>query len=267
MKRYIATLVAVLSLLATPVQAATISGDFSTNLVSHWSLEEVSGTRYDAKGTNHLTDVNTVTQGTGIQGYDALFTRANAETLRISDASQSGLDITGDFSISLWYKPVSDGASRAIIGKFDGDADASDRAFVLYRRANTSNSIDVNISDGSTATWKYITYTLTNGNWYHIVLTYSTSGTAKIYINGTQQGGDLTGLPTSIVNNSKDVVIGGAMNSGQEIDAYVDEVSVWSGRVLDSTEISTIYNGGAGIVYSGGAPATAVTPTKWMFFE
>lgn len=35
------------------------------NLISWWSLDEASGTRYDSHGTNHLTDNNTVSSEAG----------------------------------------------------------------------------------------------------------------------------------------------------------------------------------------------------------
>jgi hypothetical protein len=74
----------------------------ATGLVSYWELEESSGTRNDSHGSNNLTDVNTVGVATGIQGDAADFVRANTESLTITDASQTGLDITGDMSLSFW---------------------------------------------------------------------------------------------------------------------------------------------------------------------
>jgi hypothetical protein len=75
----------------------------ATGLVSYWELEEVSGTRVDSHGSNDLTDNNTVGSGTGIQGNCANLEKSNTEDLSISDASQSGLNITQDLSFSGWF--------------------------------------------------------------------------------------------------------------------------------------------------------------------
>src|SRR3990167_5276900 len=64
----------------------------------------------------------------------AYFTAANKEYLTIAHASQTGLDLgTTDFSISVWVKRASAGATQVILGKFQGGADRS----VLY--FNSSN--------------------------------------------------------------------------------------------------------------------------------
>jgi hypothetical protein len=44
------------------------SGTLNTSLTAYWNLDETSGNRADSKGTNTLTDVNTVTSATGKVG-------------------------------------------------------------------------------------------------------------------------------------------------------------------------------------------------------
>jgi len=46
-------------------EVATGQPSLTTSLVSWWDLQEMSGTRNDSHGTNHLTDVNTVTRTAG----------------------------------------------------------------------------------------------------------------------------------------------------------------------------------------------------------
>src|SRR6056300_304684 len=51
----------------------------TTDLVSFWKLDEASGTRVDAFGSNDLTDNNTVGQGTGtVYANAADFERSNS---------------------------------------------------------------------------------------------------------------------------------------------------------------------------------------------
>lgn len=51
--------------------ASNDGANLLTNLVSYWKLGEVSGTRNDSHGTNHLTDNNTVTWNPGPSLIDA----------------------------------------------------------------------------------------------------------------------------------------------------------------------------------------------------
>ena len=70
------------------------------NLVSWWELDEASGTRNDAHGSNHLTDGNTVAQVAGKVGNAAQFVAANAESLSIAD--NANLSVSGVFSVCAW---------------------------------------------------------------------------------------------------------------------------------------------------------------------
>jgi len=55
----------------TPLSYSGLSSDDKQDLVSFWHLNEPSGVRYDAHGSNNLTDNNTVGVDTGWVEYDA----------------------------------------------------------------------------------------------------------------------------------------------------------------------------------------------------
>lgn len=243
---------------------ATIKDDLGINLVSVWEMESGALT-IDSHGSNTLTDRNTVGSGTGIQGGCGDFESGNLEALYIPDASHVGLDITGDLTMAAWIKKESD-QNMCIMGKFNGDGDASQRAYCFMLDANTSTSLDINISNGSTATWKYVTWSPTTGTWYHIAVVYTASaGSATFYVNGSQQGTTQTGLPTSITNNSIQFTLGSASsNAGAfstHYDGLIDQACIWS-RTLSSAEISTLYNAGAGIPYQSATPTTVTPPPQ-----
>ena len=78
--------------------------DDLTDLISHWPLNEVSGTRVDSHGSNDLDDVNTVTQAAGKIGNAAEFVNDNDERLRHDDnADLSGADVDWTFAIWLYF--------------------------------------------------------------------------------------------------------------------------------------------------------------------
>ena len=73
-----------------------------TSLVSYYELEETSGERADSHGSDTLTDNNTVTSGTGIQGDAAVFVSTNSEYL--SDTTHSAPTGGNPRSFSCWVK-------------------------------------------------------------------------------------------------------------------------------------------------------------------
>lgn len=89
-------------------------------LVSHWRLNEPSGTRKDSHGTNHLSDFNTVTQAAGKIDYAALFVAANSEYLQV--ASNSTLQVgPGECTWTGWFYPTAN-AQRHLLAKRVGSS-------------------------------------------------------------------------------------------------------------------------------------------------
>lgn len=211
-----------------------------TDLVSHWKMDEASGTRADSHGANDLTDHNTVTQAEGKLGSAGQFTRANNEWLSCADAADlSGGDRDFTFACWVWL----DGKTNliTIVDKNDG----TDWEYTLYYNNSTdrlrwfcdgpSASVDRSANVfGSPPT----------GQWIFIVAWHdSTNNVIGIQINnGTANtsafdGGvrDTTGMFT----------VG---NDGSSWDGRIDSLSRWN-RLLTADEKTALYNGGAGLEY------------------
>jgi hypothetical protein len=223
----------------------------ATNLVSYWELEESSGTRVDSHGSNDLTDNNTVGTATGKIGEGADFELGNSEYLSITEASQSGLDLTGDHTFAFWYNPETllSSGTQTFIDKWLGSG--NQRAY-LYRLDNTSND-GVGYQLSSTGSVESsgsldLGTTLSTGTFYHIAITYNTGGVVTAYLNGVKVDED-TGVATSIFNSSSDVYIGSDTGTGSYMDGVLDETGVWS-RTLTAGEVSNLYNSGSGLSYS-----------------
>ena len=92
-------------LLFSTVQAAPTNPG-TTNLEAWWKLDEESGTRDDAHGSNDLSDNNTVGFTAGKYSNAASFILANSEYLSIGDNnSLSTGDI--DFTLGCWVEIAS----------------------------------------------------------------------------------------------------------------------------------------------------------------
>ena len=212
------------------------------DLVSYWKLDETSGTRADSHGSNDLTDNNTVGYGTGKISNGADFEQGNGdESLSIADASQSGLDITGDMSFSMWIKIESyPGPSMVPLGKpgaYITVLDYNNFSFVVYDASSNATSY----TDPSVYT--------AGSNWYHIVGVYdSSTPSMTIYLNGSDGSATQNSADASSIANTANPFYLGANGTTNEFDGIIDEVGIWS-RQLTSDEVTELYNSGDGLDY------------------
>ena len=240
------------------------------NLVSWWELNETSGTRYDAHGTNHLTDNNTVLYGTGKQGNCADFEDTNSEYLSITNAAQTGLSPTGDFSVSAWFKAESQPASGyefAIVSKTAGGAGGSymftylnsSGTYKLYAALYDSSAPGTNVNYFSAA------QTLSNGTWYHLAFVVTAaSGKVEFFVNGSSIGSVTDASMNDINTCTAPFNIGAFNSSNRFMDGILDEVGFWS-RALTSTEVTSLYNSGNGLSYADTAGGGAVNSGFFAF--
>ena len=223
------------------------------NLVSYWKFDEASGTAYDSHGSNDLTNVNTCTFGTGKLNNGADLERSSSQWFSIADASQTGLDFSTALSFSLWYKPESlPAVMGCLLGKRGSGAES-------YYFAHITGGLRLSV-DGTGGGTSFddlvVTTTITNGTWYHLVVTWDgATKTAKFYKDGTQVGGDQVGTNVSSIYNGTAAFKNGIDASGYSMDGMIDETGVWS-RVLTGAEITSLYNSGTPLAYEDFNPAS-----------
>jgi hypothetical protein len=93
------------------------------NYVGVWHLNETSGTRVDSTSSNNdLTEQNSVVSVPGKMAGCIDLEEANSERLYITDAAQTGLDITGNLTMQAWVKPESVPGSITFLDKYAGSA-------------------------------------------------------------------------------------------------------------------------------------------------
>jgi hypothetical protein len=220
-----------------------IDADVSSGLISYWQLEEESGVRVDsitATG-NDLTDNNTVTSTTGQVQNGALFVAANTEYLSIADnASLSWGD--DDRTIAFWVKftTVDNGTDDFILGKWDAN---NAREWRIYRRSGTDD-LSWQVGDGASSSVAVLSAApVVAGTWYFIVMGHDkTANTIFLSVNnGAMQ---TTAHATGFGDNTNDFKMGDS-DTLAPLNGILDEVGIWD-RVLDSDEITHLYNGGNG---------------------
>lgn len=226
------------------------SGTLKTNLISCWPLNEFSSaagavTRYDAHGSNDLTDNNTTPSAAGLFNRGADFEKANSEYLSIAD--NASLSITGAQTWSCWFKAESITDLDPIFSKWVETGAQRTHALTfdvgkIRWLASGDGATFVDVIGGTT---------LSAGTWYHVVVTFTPSTKVEAFINGVSDGSDTASIPATLFNSTAPFYIGRAnpFGSGDRyFDGVVQSVCVWN-RVLTGAEITELYNAGEGMTY------------------
>lgn len=215
-----------------------------TGLVGYWKLN--NDYTDETSNSNDLT-----ASGSPVFSTDYAFETENTSSLDlelsssqyayITDANQTGLDLSGDFTFEAWIKleTAADGSFRSIISKYGADGNRS-----YYWSVTTASGgvpkmrLNVN-TNGSTNTGVYSDeLTLNTGTWYHLAVAYDLSAGQAFFYQDSVAKGSPTGAGTSIYNSSANFEIGKL--GSNYLDTKVDDVRVWN-DIRTSTEISNNY--------------------------
>lgn len=220
-------------------------------LLAFYKLEDTS----DASGGGfNLTNNNTCTFTSALVN-NGVSTGASNTNKSLTSTTQFGLATTDDRTISCWVKVIG--------SQFEG---AGNNTFISMSYSNlvyditgaSSSTIIMGTLRPGVGNNEYTaTHTISTSAFSHLVI--CNTGTAgKAYINGTNvgtwtiaTGGAAGGSGFSI----------GKLNFSSDIwysSAVIDAVGIWN-RELSSGEITSLYNGGAGLEYDftgGGGGAT-----------
>ncbi len=208
--------------------------DFVKSVTSFYTL--------DATSNNNDLSVN----GTAVEYTSSLpFGQSHAAAdfdgssyLSITDAAQTGLDITGNITIEAWVYLDALG-NFAIVAKDDVPGNNRSYVFSVYDGFTGTYVLvffAAQTGDGSTNTIAYSNSALTIGDvgsWIHLAVTYNTSTqTAVFYKNASAMGTTYSSQnATSIYNGTAPVRIGEGLNG------KLDDIRIWN-LVRNSTDIS-----------------------------
>ncbi len=230
-------------------------------LISYWKLDEASGNAVDSQGSNTLINNASAVYASGKIGNAVDLEASSVQYLSISDGSQSGLDLSGDFTVSQWIKLESSGG-RSSISKYDDNT-----SNLSYRTYLTTTEMGMGLSsNGSSETFDSFSQTFNTGTWYHVAWAYhAAAGSVEFFVNGSSIG-TKTGYPTSLFNSAAAFRIGGqnAASNDALFDGMIDETGIWS-RTLSGTEVAALYNSGVGAThpFSGDATSSIAQPISY----
>jgi len=198
------------------------TGGLYTGLVSHWPLDEDSGTRYDAHGRDNLEPTGSVPSTSGVDGMGAADLRQDV-SLSTSYALAQG----DEFAVAAWVYPRGCANTYCTVMGVWGDTSA--RAWRV-RYQNSRFYADVYTLAG--------VVTLENpdasvGEWYAVGVWYDGT-TCTLAVNDTTTSAPCTpatGTPLPALTLGDDRV----SLYDNHVAAAVDMVSLW-GRALTAAE-------------------------------
>jgi len=210
-------------------------------LVGHWTFNEPSGNAADSSATGATGTFSTagsVLPGRGNDGVRRYIHLERGLQQFIDMGDPAALRGQGAFTVMAWMR-VPPGSTSSF-----SDEPGVGKTFRYGITNYTSGSVWGYAGSGGQSTGGG---GITEGQWYHVAVTYDDLSTATLYVNGVQVNqntgigpdgvGDTTGIPFR-VGRSYD-------NSGTGfLTGDVDEVQVYD-QALNSSAISAAYNGGA----------------------
>lgn len=222
------------------VEATALFSD--GNLEEYWKLESVSAN----KNGNNLTNTGSVAFSAARWALGADFGTTwgvNGKALRNTGLS---VNLAGAWSVSFWIKErvtiIGTGIAAHVI---DWTSTTSTNTRVIIKYQDNAGTPRIVVEAAGTAT--NYNHTIGTSAFEHIVVTSTgNSGTVTIYVNGTSVATGSQGTGTNAANSFS---IGAAYDgTSNGVAAIIDDVAVFD-RVLNSGEVSTLYNGGA-LTYS-----------------
>ena len=240
------------------ISSSGISNTLNTNVRNAWNFDNAVT---DSVGGLTATLMNGCTYSSGKLNEGLIFDGVN-DYATISDDS---MNLTGDFTISLWLYPVTGAAQN-----------------LLNNRAFTSGTINKgwglginNISGAQTSKvtwyqgigpasnqytgWEFRTTSLTLNAWNHVIITRVSGVNTYCWVNNILQTSTIFGTGANVAldptyhttqKNSLGafITLAGVVSSYTPAGTKVDALTIWN-RQLTSTERADLYNSGTGKQY------------------
>lgn len=166
-----------------------------------------------------------------VNTHSIFFVSSLTQYAGITDAAQTGLDFTGNFTVEAWVNLKSYPSSGNMYGMVSKYTQSGDQRSFTINYKNNSGVLQFQVgfsSDGISANEKTLNYFLPLYKWVHLAFVYTAAaGTLDVYVNGVNVG-QMTSLPTSIFNSTAEFHVGDAGSLGGSYDGSMDDVRAWN---------------------------------------
>ena len=200
-------------------------------LLFEYTFDSVSGsTLYDTSGNAHHGINTNVTLESGLVGQRGVYNGSSSKSVINNCMSASQMD--SDFTIAMVITVDSIGSEHVLWSghQYRG----------IWFSVDSSGHLRLDLYDGSPhqATSARV---LSSGTIYRVIVTRSKSTGLKLYVNSIDDGSNsFTGNANTYSGNTQ---LGMYTTASTPHDGTIEQVRGWS-RVLESYELSNLYNGG-----------------------
>lgn len=163
----------------------------------------------------------------------ALFVRASSQQL--SDASSTGLTLTGAFTLECWIKFTSIPAGNSFIYN---RSDGSGVGYYMYFNSTQGMHLGCGATT-VTGTDLPVAWSPSTGVWYHVAYTLSALGVTTFYVNGVSQGGNTGYLLAGVATAT---VFIGSQGGGTYWDGNISLMRVWNTNLSGATISANMCN-------------------------
>lgn len=224
-----------------------------TDLIEHWSLEEVSGNRVGSHQGIVLSDTGSNGNATGKVGNAADFQSSDRLETTEADADTYftfGGTPSSPFSLACWANFDDASVNRCLMAMFG----VSNQREWRFERLNNNNLAFLFTHGGGEHTNQFVD-TVSGANWWFCCAKFD-PGTGT-YVKAVEDTEALfTDVAWQFESIADDMVartdiplsIGEEGQGNRAMDGQIDEAGVW-GRLLDDSEFETLFNAGAGLAY------------------
>ena len=168
---------------------------------------------------------------------------SSLQALYIFDATQTGLDLSGDHTVECWVNMESLPSSGNYMMLFNKHGASGSFGYLwgIYNDGGTyklkggvsSSGVDFDFKTSDDIA-------ITTGTWYHLAVSFDASEhSASFYKNGSLVSTDSSGSLTSINNNNQNLFVGCSFQGSYAsfLDGKMDELKIYS-DVRTASEIS-----------------------------
>lgn len=214
----------------------TLTVDLMNGLAHYWPMEtQETGTDANMVSGNSSLDMSSSFAGPGATGkIDDCYTFDGTGT-DIVDANVN-MGTPDAFTISVWVKP-----HNSPLQTYPTYIDFTQGTYFNLAYDNTTADFHIYIDYGQDTS---TTYSGTGFDyWYHLVYVFdNVNCLMKTYLNGVYQSTD------DYSGNGARTLVNIQLVSLQYAVCEIDELGLWS-RALNTSEVTELYNSGAGITY------------------
>ena len=200
------------------------------------ALYQLNANGNDTGGNYNLT-INGSSFNTGKFGNAWNGTGTNA-----AYSSASGLNLSGDYSVSFWYKSSTTGQDNKRLVALKG-------ANITAGWNNYNGSLGfyiggVNLVSSATSVTRVSQIPdaqVNDGSWHHLAFSVTTGGSWVIYLDGTSYSGAVSGEGRSFNSNNYLAITNYDGGQGYNTIGLVDQVRIFN-RVISAGEVAQLYN-------------------------